>query len=167
MPPPIGQPQQQRQRRTRVVGGITVGTCGGDQLIDGCRSEAADAEVIELPVGRHHRDVGLLVPQRQRREQPGVLVQAGVEGGLVGHGQRSVQCHPHDRAFLVGQAVEVDVEVGHIAVAVHRTAQRHEPPATHLVRLHLDRVRGVVLVHLDDQHVPGIGFDVVIVGDLR
>ena len=163
---PVDEPQQQRQRRPGVVGVLAVGARGGHQFVDGGGGETADAEVVELAVGRDHRDVGLALPQAERREQPRVLVQAGIQGGLVGHGQRSGERQPNDGALLVGHQVEVDVEVGDVAAAVHRMVQRHEPPAAHPARVDTRRPARVGLVDVDHQHMSGVGFDVVVVGDL-
>ena len=112
-----------------VVGVGPVGAGGLDQFVDRVGGEPADAEVVELVVGRHHRDVGVPVPRAQRGEQPGVPVQAGVQRGPVGDGQRADQTELDHRAVLVGQLVEVEVEVGDVAAVVDLAAQREEPPA--------------------------------------
>src|ERR1700682_5052507 len=51
----IDETQQQGQRRTGVVGILTVGPRGADQFVDRGRGEPADAEVVELTVGGDHR----------------------------------------------------------------------------------------------------------------
>ena len=163
---PVHQPQQQRQRRAGIVGILTVGPRGADQLVDCSRGEPADAEVVELTVGGDHRDVGLLVPRHQGGEQPGVFVEAGIQRGLVGHGQRPAEPKPHHRALLVRHQVEVDVEVGDVATAVHGAAERDEAPTADVLRVDPHRPEGVVFVDVDQQHVTGVGFDVVVVGDL-
>jgi hypothetical protein len=140
--PLVDQAQQQRERRAGVVGVLTVGPRGADQFVDRGRREPADTEVVELAVGGNHRDVGLLVPRHQGREQPGVLVEAGIQRGLVGHGQRPVEPQPHDGALLVGHQVEVDVEVGDVAAAVDGAAERDEAPTADALRVDPQRSRG-------------------------
>ena len=64
-----------------------------------------------------------------------------------------------------GTRIPVDVQVGDVTVGVELAVQRQEAPPADVARFDADIAGGVVDV--DHQHVAGIGFDVVIVGDFR
>ncbi len=108
------------------------------------------------------------LPGAQPGEQPGVLVQAGVQCRTVGDGQRAGQPpQPHDRAVLVRQQIQVEVEIGDVAGVVDLAVQRDEPPTSDMVRIDGDRMRGVRLVDVDQQDMTRIGLDVIEVRHFR
>ena len=166
-PRPLLEPQQQPERTARRAGVGPLGAGGLDQFGDRLGGEPADTEVVELVVGRHHSDVGVPFPGAQSGEQAGVLVDARVQRGAIGDGQRADQTELDHGAVLVGQLVEIEIQIGDVAGVVDLPVQGEEPPAADMVCLDRDRVRRVVLVDVDHQHVAGVGFHVVIVGDFR
>ncbi|PQM48582.1 hypothetical protein C1Y40_01200 [Mycobacterium talmoniae] len=135
------------------------------KFLDRGGGEPADTQLVELAVGGQHRQLGVPVPGAQPGEQPRVLVQAGVQGGAVGDAQGAGQRQPHHGAVLVGQLVEVDVQVGDVAAGVDLAVQGQEPPPADVAGVDADRA--VRLVEVDEKHVAGVGFDVVEVGDFR
>ena len=152
--------------RLGVQRGILAGPGRVDQFCHGRGGEPADTEVRELTVGRHNGDITVPVPQPDPGEQPGVLVQAGVQRGPVGDGQRAGQDQLHHGPVLVRHQIQVHVEIGDVAAVVYLAAQRGEPPPADQARVDGNLAAGV-LVEVDDQHVARVGLDVVVVGDFR
>ena len=70
------QPQQQSQRTAR---GLCVRTVGAGLLfkfVDSVGGETTDAQILELPVGRHDTRLGVALPVIHAGEEPRVLLQA-------------------------------------------------------------------------------------------
>lgn len=163
---PVDQTQQQTQGGARVVGCRAIGAGGGHQLVHRGRREPTDAQVVEFTVGRQDREFGVPLPLGERREQPGVAVKAGVQRGLVGHGQRTRQGQPHNGTFLVFQQIQIQIQIRHVSIGVHLATQRDEPPPAHALRVDPNAAMRIGLVDLDHQHVTRIRFDVVVVRHL-
>ena len=60
--------------------------------------------------------------------------------------------------YLVGQFVEVEVQVGDISAVVDLAAQGEEPPGADGAGCDGHRMGRVVEVDVDDEHMTGIGF---------